>query len=233
MPYRRNYTNKALDKRIRKIEMDEELKYFDLSGALTPAAGAEDSELLNGVTQGSSVGERDGYEIQTTSITIRMIIQSQSSRLLYSQVRIIVFWCSSTLSGSPNIVGSTSAGTQAVLDNTVNLVQSNMLLPYSREYVPGQFKILYDKVYTFNPKTYTAITADTPGADVFNEVTGYLALGMFKKIHIPLSRKVRYDTANGGITDLAGNSLWIAACADVSANPPIVNFISRLNYKDT
>lgn len=177
-------------KSVKEIQSKEELKYNDimLSGAAVTSAGL--LTLLNGLTQGDGVSNREGDSISPTSIQCRAAaVQANTSIGADVVWRHIVFW-----DAQPNGAAPTMGD---LLDQAI--ITQAAYAPYKRQY-QKRFKIVYDNMFKTSPNM-----ADP--ANPTTQITQPLRLIQFKR---SLNRVVKYRNAQntGLVNDLATNSLY-------------------------
>lgn len=209
----------TINQKIKKIQSAIELKYVDNLYS-SQVDNTPDLYLLNVMPAGTNPNNRIGNKVNATSIQFRGTLISNSLALDPTQVRIIVFWDQQANGAAPPIEGSTTAGTEGLLDVTV--VTQPIMAPYSME-AQKRFSILYDKTYTINPQV------GVPG----DEENSVVPVSLYIKKKIQLSRVVKYDNAAGGtIADIQTNSLYMVAISDRATEVPTFTFGSRFIFKD-
>ncbi|AXH77559.1 MAG: capsid protein [Cressdnaviricota sp.] len=217
-----------LEKKIKKIEGEPELKYSNKPIQETAVAGlgVVGFPLNDTIAQGLEPNQRIGNKITATSLSFKGILVTDQGRLGYSIFRVMVYWYSDQIAASPVIIGDDLTGTRCMLTVADGLVSSpSFALPYSRAYVPKTFKVLYDKTYVLNANTY--YTDDTAGT-----VTRYAPVSKNIQFKIPLNRVIQFDNDGIGLASMAGNSLYIAVIADNTNSPGILSGCTRFNYRD-
>lgn len=222
---RRAPTNKQLDKKIKKMQSDVELKYKDVYST-QDMTDAGTLVLLNAVVRGAEPVQRIGNTIRATSLQIRGQISTDlvDTGLAAIRTRVIVFWDKQANGIAPTLIGASS--TASVLDTTT--VTDATLAPYNHNMV-DRYKILMDKHIMLVPK----VVGDFDPATGVTTFYGQISIAM--NSHIKLSRKIRYDESNNGnITDIMTNSLYIGLLSDraAAATNPFLEFGSRMYYKD-
>lgn len=215
---RRGPTNKALDKKIKKLQRDQELKYSDVYQANNDITTGAFVVLLNGIASGTDSDQRIGDEVRATSIQWRMNFSSDPVATIPTLVRYILFWDKQANGLSPVIAGG--AGTTSLLDNTI--VTDLTLAPYNHE-SSDRFRVLFDKTFTLEPFSL----AVGGGAAMQRYMTSH------KKIN--LSRRVKHDGDTATFADIVTNALWFTFISDVAAAGinPQVEFGSRYYFKDS
>lgn len=219
---RRAPTNKSLAKSIKKINNKMELKQNDVfqnSVAIDDTAGSGVFTLLNGVATGDTNIARDGDEVHATSIQFRGILVSSSAQVGITFVRQIVFWDSQP-NGAPPTMGT-------LLD--LSTITNANFAPYNRNY-QKRYKILYDKLFTFNPMLeLTTGTVAPPGTNTTSSVV-QMQKAFRRKIR--LNRTIKYSGDTGAIGDIASNSLYLFQVSNQAANLPVAVAGYRLYFKD-
>lgn len=187
-------------KTVKEMQSKEELKYLDTFMNGTVATSTSTLTLLNGLTQGDNVSNREGDSISPTSIQCKFNLSQVATAVQYEiNVRHIVFWDSQANGAAP------AAGD--LLD--LATITQAVLAPYKRQY-QKRFKIVSDKSYVMHPKVIDPATA--------GEVVAATHHGGWKR---SLSRVVKYRNSQntGTITDIATNSLYsLWVTNDSSAN---------------
>jgi len=209
-------TNKSLNRKIKKIQRKEELKYADYAHTAVISASAGNFFLLNGVNQGTGDHEMIGEAHTSTSIQLRGHLQADSAiagPLRSSQVvRVMVFY-----DRQPN----GAAPTYADLFNNVFATGLELYAPYNEDN-SMRFKFVYDKIKVINPQW-----ADAAGTTQQNNIVTL----KFKR---KLGRKVNYSDGNpGDITGINSNALWLYVLGLSNTDPPSIFATTRYIFKDT
>lgn len=215
-------TNRQLNRKIKKLENNVELKWLDgYSPAITAPKTGQVVPLCS-VTQGTAPINRIGDMINATSIKIRYSILSPSAILDPVRVRVVVFWDKTPAGVSPLLIGGSITG--SVFDNTVTV--QPVFAPINWNYV-DRYRIIYDKVITLNPKV--VLVTDASG-----NVTDYCSVMSTHKKKIKLGRHIKYDDNAPGIASYATNGLFMGILGDVApGNEPTVEYSTRLYFKDS
>ena len=162
--YRRAPSNYQLNKKIKKLEDEQEIKYKDIWHTIT-ATRTPDVQgqvfLLNGTQVGPyATGERIGSQIRATSLQLRgyfyipllgTLDTPITDTLRAPMIRLIVFWVTNPV-GTPVIVGNSDTALDGVLDNIIGSTADNIFAPYQFQSYPA-IKVLYDKTYRFPQPT--------------------------------------------------------------------------------
>lgn len=215
---KRHPTVKKLDKRVKKIENEIELKYVDFVNTAFSATAAPAGGLLNAIERGTPPNNRIGNEVRATSVQIRYNIFNAIPAEFPQIIRVIVFYDRQANGGNPGFIGASS--TNALLDNDV--ITNPVHAPYNQN-TRMRYHVMYDKVHVLIPQSDTQTGL------------GMVPHEMFIRKHIKLGRKTRYDANNipAAIADISTNSLWVMVVADATyADPPTMNFSSRFFFKD-
>lgn len=218
---RRGPSNKSLDKKIKKLQQDVELKYKD-TYTVDDIENTAQYILLNGIQQGDTTVTRTGGEIRCTSIHLRGVIQTDTAGLVSNSQRFLVVW-----DRQPNGAAPTLSGTvNSILD--VSIVTDLILAPYNYSAL-DRFKILYDKNFIINRQIWKT-------QDVNNDVDSYCDQQIRFNKKIKLGRRVKYavNSTAGNITDIQTNSLYFIYVGDVAAASagPELQLGTRLYFKD-
>ena len=157
--YKKNPTTRTLDKKIKKIQKQQEIKYIDnwekIEASHEPKATYPDSlpRLLNGLQIGTSAIDRIGSSVTATSLTFRGFMYVPNLQTIVKEedlsrvplVRMIIFWDESARD-VPAIYGSPFSSQETLLDKSSGA--DTVFCPYNRS-TRNRFKILYDKTYKF------------------------------------------------------------------------------------
>lgn len=216
-------TNKSLNKKIKKIQDEIELKYKDTYSAATDISTTAQLILVNGIQQGDTAVTRTGGQIRCTSLHIRGTVTRDETSLIAEQYRMIVLW-----DRQANLLAPSLSGTVAsILD--VSVVTNPLIAPYNYSAL-DRFTILRDKRIVLMPKVVDTFTPGTGSTTEYGPIE--------KKFNnkIKLGRHVKYAlNANAGtVADILTNSLYVIFIGDVApagANPSL-EFSSRLYFKD-
>lgn len=236
--YRYAPSNYTLNKKIKKLQKDPELKFYDrwINFNVTTSSVIA---ALNDVGSGIAQTERDGNEIRCTSLEIRgyafinnlLTVVQKSDLYRVPLLRMIVFWDSSPNNDMPQVIGnSTATEDDSLLDNTNNI--DPVFLPYNRN-TNGRFRILYDKTYRFPQSTYVMSRGYDDPNPVVNTVVPHIVIN--KKIK--LSRKTRYTGPDPDYSDISENGLYVAFISTYDTASGANYYISadimtRVNFYD-
>lgn len=228
---KRGPTNKTLNKKIKNIENNLiELKWHDTNVPLTPI---DDSGYIisnqNLVPQGDFPYNRNGGEINATSIQMTFDVISNSQAIIDRTVRCIVFWdrqCNGDVPPLAAASGTPGLPNPGLLDNQVidHLVDSPRYYPAIHRY-----SVLYDKRFTI--KAGMVLQWDTADPDVTNVLNQGQTIYSIRK-HIKLSRKIRLTVGNPSIDHILGNAIYIAFISDTSTAEPDIRGSVRLYFRD-
>jgi len=216
-------TNKRLNQKIKNIENNLiELKYKDVftNGSAIPVTGL----LINGMNftsyNGGSAANpvREGNDIMATSLSIKGVVKSDFDNLDASRIRMIVFW-----DKQPNGAVPTLLGDNGLLQN--NVITNPLFAPRNYSTIE-RYKILEDYLFCLVPQE--ALTT------VAGVVTQVLENDMMLNKYYKLSRQMKYDNANGDVTDSVTNSINIAFFGDEATAGEQATYTGgvRLYYKD-
>ena len=241
--YKKNPTTRTLNKKIKKMQKQQEIKYIDnwekIEARNEPNASFPKSlpVLLNGLILGTSAIERIGSAVTATSLSFRGYIYVPNLQNITNEddlsrvplVRMIIFWDESARD-VPAIYGSPFSSQESLLDNSSGA--DIVFCPYNRS-TRNRFKILYDKTFKF-PVTPIITT----GGMVVSETNALPHRVIQGKIK--LNRIVQYSGVTDEIRDIARNALWCVCIStyDTKAAPPDdayfiqANICFRFNYKD-
>jgi len=215
---------KNMDKRIKQIKDDEELKYIDvLQGtANIPASGGSAQGLITllnpAVTGDLPLNNREGGEIRCTSVQIRAHILTGSTAVtdFPTEFRCILFWDRQPNVSAPTLYTSgTGSGTMGLIDNTT--ITPIIHAPLNHQ-VSERYKVLYDKIFILNGT----------GSDDSVPVAKFLT------IRKKLNRKTKYTkTAGvGSVTDIITNALYFVVFNGSGNDDSSAIWGSRVYFKD-
>lgn len=208
-------TVKSLDKRIKKINKQAELKHIDTfnNGTVIPAAGL--IFPLNLSVQGNTDITRDGDDTMGTSIQWRIRYIGDDDRLAETVIRFILAW-----DRQPNGVLSTFA---QLLDNSV--ITSLVHAPYNHNF-QERFKILHDSTHVLKSNVLLDFDVAT-GTTTTNQPPTLFFRGKRQ-----LSRTVKYNGNAGTIADIETNSLVAFFVSSAPAAEPTLLSGFRFYFKD-
>lgn len=202
-------------KSVKELQNKDELKYLDTFINATAMSSTSTLTLLNGMTLGDDVSNREGNEISPTSIQCKYnLLQSGLAVGQGLICRHIVFWDSQTNGAAP------SAGD--LLD--LATITLPTIAPYKRQY-QKRFKVIHDKTHTFSVGSVDPTSPTT-------QIVSPSYHGHFKRA---LSRVVKYRNAQnaGTVVDIASNSLYSLWVTNSSAgNNVVVTAGYRMYFKD-
>lgn len=213
--------DKALARRIRKLEQDEEVKYTDVfvSNVTIPNESGPNWLIYNlnsSVLGTGQNGQRVGTQIRSKRIDMRFAFQSQTANIVDNRVRMVVFWFKNANTVAPN--------PSQLYD--VAVITALTYAPYNDQYADS-FKVLYDKTVCLKPLDWNGTTT-TIGDRIL----------VHKSIKL-WNVKTRYITGAGAGTyaDIVDNSLFVAFMTSsnsgaMGVNNPSVEFGSRVYYTD-
>lgn len=211
----------TLNRKIKKIENDIELKYVDTVFNDTVDTGG-DLVLLNSLATGTTQLTRIGSEINATSVQFRLsCVTNDANTDGPNFIRVILFWDRQANGVAPVLFADPISASPALLNNAT--ITTIVNTPYQYEN-SERFRVLYDKVYTLNPRIAQTVVA---GA-----ITETYPVGLYIKKKIKLNRKIKYDAAALGIGSINTNSLYMAFVSSEAANAPTVDAGFRLYFKD-
>lgn len=225
--YRRIPTNKSLNKKIKKIENQVELKWYETILSGTIDENTVTPLILNAPVQGVSQTTRIGYKHTATSLKwIGYISPDLGSVTGNTIVRMIIFWDRQSNGVAPNITGNILTGTTALLQQ----VQTPSFIPavaWQAHYQienHKRFKILYDEVMDLAPQ-YSYV----------NTVSNAVQVGVNTCVlrgKVKLGRDVMQDGTLGDTSSMVTNALYcVLMASNVTLQPSAyINF--RYYYKD-
>jgi len=223
MPYKRKYTkkttakkrprklqNKNLDRRIKRLEHSEELKYVDFYD--TPAVSTTGTLFnYNQIAQGDDFNQRIGEEVVDKYLNLK-IRNVKAASVNACAVRYILFWDMQTNATGPVQLASTSLMT-GLLDNST--ITDVLTMPHNYR-TKQRYHILMDKVMVMNGEESTSSK-----------------IWMLKKSLNLGGAKIKYGNSGSTVASLTSRSLWLlqigTAIAVTDAAPQIG---TRLWYTD-
>lgn len=195
---------------------------LETAGETNPSNGP-----LNGLNQGDGASDRDGRKATFKSLQIRghfhldIIDQATSFTNAVTGARTVRFVV--VLDRQNNAVAAAPVWQDVFDTATVSAINTQNWEAYRKLSNSKRFKILVDKVYTFNPG------ASTNNGDV--AALRYHRQGMKKAFNI--YRKIPIVTEYTGTGDtgasIADNAIWVLTMAD-AANAVSVDYIARLRF---
>lgn len=214
----------SIDKKIRKIQGEAEVKYHDINATIAPITTAGDLVLLNGMGQSASqTSGRIGAKVKSTSLQLHYtLVAPPSTSVDTDTIRLIVFWDNDAKGAAPAISGDPLTPPPALLSSQ-NGSGNEWLYPYQME-TRDRFKVLWDKKFDFNPNLPIATT---PATGVVTDVLPIRKSG-FK--YIKLGKTVQYGDTTSDITGINNNSLYLLAIS--TSNNATILCNSRFCYKD-
>lgn len=237
--YRYAPSNYQLNKKIKKLQRDPELKFYDRWINFGSVTTNSVIAACNDVGSGISQVERDGNEIRCTSLEIRgyafinnlETVVQKSDLYRVPLLRMLVFWDRSPNNDMPQLIGnSTATEDDSVLDNTDGA--DPVFLPYNRNTI-DRFRVLYDKTFRFPQSPYVISGGYGEGKPDVNTVVPHLVINK----RIKLSRKTRYSGPDPDYSDISENGLYVAFIStydtDSGQNYAVsVDILTRVNFYD-
>lgn len=209
---KKKVTNKALSKRITRLEHAGELKHVVRAVAQGTVSATGDYYLLNGISTGDDHDNRVGQEVCAKYLNLQMHLLNPAAGTAAVKFRILLVWDKQANGAAPQLL--TSISDDAVLDDsTTNLVGQDWLSPHNYA-ASERYVILMDKSYSLNPTTDTKIT---------NHV--------FKKSFNLHGAICKYTGTSSAVTDIVSRSLGILIYRDGSATCTF-GFVSHFWYTD-
>lgn len=206
-----------VEKRIRTLAADEELKYKDTIFTATSSSTAT-TDLLNGIALGTTQITRLAAMIHMTSVQWKFAFTTPTSVLTPVRFRFLIVVDRQANGATPAAGGDPLAGSPAVLNNSVIGI-TQCPIQYENQ---KRFRIVRDKTVVFNPQMSlqdanpaNAVVATT------REFTGYARLGI----------NVKYGDDVATIAGINTNSLLFITVTDNATNSTITGG-SRIYFKD-
>lgn len=205
-------TTKQLERRVTKLEHQEELKYHDVYSTTSWNNNTTTTLVLSLIAQGDDFNQRIGEEITAKYLNIRMDCGAAPTTIDPLRYRIVVFWDLQANGSGPEPFAGTNAN-QGLLDNLT--INSAMLAPLNYR-THDRYKILHDKIITINP--------NDPSIGTLKMYKRNLKLG---------GAKIKYSSSAGNISAVVGRSLCCFITAISGASDDTVSaFSARLWYTD-
>lgn len=208
-------TVRSLDKRIKKINRQTELKHIDTFNSATVISSTATIIPLNLSVQGDTDITRTGDDIQATSIQWRMVFISDADRLSGTIIRFLLVW-----DRQANGVAATAA---QVLDTSV--ITNPTLAPYNHSF-QQRFKILHDSIILQNPNVLLDFDPASGNSTTDQPLINHM------KNKRQLSRTVKYNGNAGTIADIETNSLLAIFVSNAAADGPALTSGFRFYFKD-
>jgi len=202
--------NKNLDRRIKKLEHSEELKYIDYSdNALLQTGGR--LVALSLLAQGDDFNQRIGEQVQAKYLNLKMTFNKSTPSANINWIRVLVLWDLQTNGIGPIQLASTSLVTGVIDDTTI----ASILAPHNYR-TKQRYKILHDKLYINNP--------DSTTTERMFQVKRNIKLG---------GATIKYNSSAGTTAALSSRSLWILTFCDSDSPSEISPYITaRVWYTD-
>lgn len=232
--YKKKYpSTKNLDRRIKKIEADKEIKNRDslitsmtLLGDVT-AASTNWTLLNDSLDQGTKVPDRIGDEVRITSVSLRIRLSTDVDEVKTTLVRCMVFW-----DRQANGLPFGYNGTDPTLGTFGPLIPSGASYVYNHynPYLCGgrttRYKMLYDKTFTLQPQGFNS-----------DGTKSYQVVKLIKK-KIKVNKIMKYKRGGdgtGNLDQIMSGALWLVLVADPtsSTTAPLAMTSYRLNYADS
>jgi len=182
----KRYQPKNLDRRIKKLEHTQELKYVDYvdTTAITTTGVVIPLSIL---AQGDDADDRIGEQVTAKYMNMKFRLTKSVASANVNIVRVLVFWDLQTNGVGPIQFTSTSPNT-GLLDN---LTITDRLLSPPNYRAKERYKILYDKVFIDNAQSSAMTEAKF--------IRRNFKLG---------GAKIKYSDSNGNTASLVSRSLW-------------------------
>lgn len=194
-------------KSVRKVQNSAELKMHDIEVTGTASSGSS-FQLLTGIAEGDTAYTRTGDEIVATSLrgVLKLVTDTNRSHIT---CRVLIVRDLLSQGVAPFVTD--------VLNN--DNITSLIMAPYRRS-SRKRYKILYDRLMTFNTAAFEATNT-------------YVPVERVKKIRIKMHSKIIYKGTGITIADAETNSIYVTVISDYSSDFPNYIFGSRLYFKDS
>lgn len=219
-----HYKLVKLEREVKKNRPEEELKFVDEYSAGVPIipAGVYNTPLTPQPAQGSADNNRIGNEIFVKMYRTHLKITANSGVMGTTNVRCIHFIDKECLGALPDVF--TSVSKFALLNNTI--VTDPVLMPYNLDTLGNRYRIIKDKVYTFNPNVVQSFNVAT-GA-----TTAYCPDQKVIDTKIKLNMKVKFVNNAGSIADIIGPTPFMLLLSDQAVLQPIYSVTARTTFTD-
>lgn len=192
---------KNLDRRIRKLERADELKYHDVLN--TTALGTGTLLSLNLIPQGDDFNNRVGEEITSRYLNMKLRF-TQPASTDSSNIRTILMWDKQANGASPVVYTSTNMAT-GILDDT--LINYPTLSPHNYR-ASERYTVLWDKTFVINPESSAVQKIIT----------------VKKNFNLKQAR-IKYSGSGSAITDIASRNLvFLIIGTATSTAAPVLTF---------
>lgn len=228
MSNRRRYSKKPknvfkrvrnLEKHVKKIEYDEEVKWTQKANNNVPNDDPIHSTgvlyLLNGTTQGTDANDRIGGMIKCTSVHIKGHIHPVFQGTP-TEARLVLFWDRQANGVIPNVQGAFQG---AVLDTSSGITPVHAPINMANK---DRFHILWDRTYKM-----------VNFSDTDNFTVEPIVIDKYRK----LGRKTHYNTVSnvGTIADIISNALYLLVIGNIPSTGltnPQLSFCAEVRFKD-
>jgi hypothetical protein len=194
------------------VRASHEPKNLDLTGNFSCSTTTGTLQCLNLIQQGSSGNNRTGRQVKLEHLRLNMFFQAANNEP-NDLFRVIVFIDKESRGANPvvgDVLTNTTFGFGAILSS------------HNFDNVPTRFKILHDEVIT--PVATVSVSATNA---LWNEPIYH------RLMHIPLSHLVHYyNTSAGTIADIDSGALFFLVYGAQSTNAGLVEFDSRMVFRD-
>lgn len=206
-PRPRNEKNMLnIDHRLRKLEAEPEIKYYD---QVSPAFGLITNEAttpmvliqppLNDAPQGAGKLQRVGSEIHCKRLYVRLTIRTQTANIIENRVRFWIFWYRGSQATSPNP------------GELLDLTLPRSTYAFRNLYFNKEYFVLVDKTIVLIPPESLTATTTVPAVQIFD-------------FTIPLDRKTTFAPGTGAAgndTDITINNLKFGISTSAPDGPTI------------
>lgn len=219
---------KNLDRRIKKIEKDIELKYIEsgvggsaISGSSTFTSIVPLSTSFTGIVEGTTFNRRIGSSVNVTSLHVNLYFNNYDQTFgadVAPNIRVIIFWWKDP-NGTATYPSLSDILTAPTTSGSINNVYAFYNFQNRESY-----KILYDEIFDM---TAFAVNTDTVPDAYWNPGKATHTI----RLKLPLnSTEIQY---NGSTVYPLNKDLLMYIYSDSTASPhPSVIHNWRLYYKD-
>lgn len=196
----------SVEAKLKKLIMDKEVKSFDVTDVAGTTTVANSQIIqLSGVAQGDGEQQREGNQLTPINFRISGYITSDLNKANYRTfLRVMLVRDNDPMAGTPTI----SSLLENVTDGGICVSPLNYLNI-------GRYTVFYDKTMKLNPN------------DEANVSMLYQPFMIQKKVN----GKIYFSGASGSNT--RKGHYYLVVCSDSTADPPFLNYTSRMRFTDS
>lgn len=219
----------SVQRQVNKLKKIEYKVADEFNGSISiPTTGVLAIPCSPNPRVGNTNLQRIGNKIFATSWQLKLAFLPSPLVQGPTRVRCMVFIDTEFDRAPPDITTGAPFTTRptALLDTSV--ITDSTLAPRNINVVE-RFKVLYDKMFLLTP---TAVFVSTLVGAV-TTTNQFADTGKLIKLNIRLNRQIGFIGDAGTTADIHGPCPVIAWFGDQTVNPPLVEYSSRLIYKDS